>query len=371
MMDMEKKESNTYGSPVTHDAYSDASLDKFEFLDVDRSKAGSSFLAYFNIVCTVVGTGMLGLPFALKQGGWFGLFILFLAWFMATYTALILIRCLYVVGNKRLLNYKDVASSAFGAIGGWISFFFNAWVTLGGPILYTVLAGDNLHKLCMGTSAELDAIKWRIISVAIFAIPFILVKNMKEVAFMATFGVIITFVIVIIVIVVACIDQANFTEEYIATIHHEAVVWDQFPVALATIAFSFGGNIVYPHVEASMKKPKSWPKVCISALTTCAIIYFLVAIPGYYIYGDQVASPIYDSISEGVPKIIAIVLMTINVILTCPIYLTSFSLDCEEIANITVERFGKWGNLLFVLFSVSLSLSLLVSLLVLFLFSVL
>lgn len=37
-----------------------------------RSQGGSSFLAYFNVVCVVAGTGALGLPYSLKQGGWIG-----------------------------------------------------------------------------------------------------------------------------------------------------------------------------------------------------------------------------------------------------------------------------------------------------------
>lgn len=41
---------------------------------VDNSEGGSSFLAYFNVVCVVAGTGALGLPYALKQGGWIGTF---------------------------------------------------------------------------------------------------------------------------------------------------------------------------------------------------------------------------------------------------------------------------------------------------------
>jgi hypothetical protein len=71
---------------------------------VDDSKKGSSFLAYFNIVCVVAGTGALGLPYALRQGGWIGkisfiqlqcqshthlystigLFILILGWLFST-----------------------------------------------------------------------------------------------------------------------------------------------------------------------------------------------------------------------------------------------------------------------------------------------
>lgn len=51
---------------------------------VKREAQGSSFLAYFNIVCVVCGMGALQLPFALKQGGWIGLLILCLSWFFST-----------------------------------------------------------------------------------------------------------------------------------------------------------------------------------------------------------------------------------------------------------------------------------------------
>lgn len=52
-------------------------------------------------------------------------------------------------------------------------------------------------------------------------------------------------------------------------------------------------------------------------------------------------SPIYNSIPDGVPQIIAIVLMTLHVMLAAPLLLTSFALDVEEMLNITVERFGR------------------------------
>ncbi|KAI8097708.1 transmembrane amino acid transporter protein-domain-containing protein [Halteromyces radiatus] len=339
----EKKEAvSSYQGSIVEDSYSSYDGDQFE--DVDRSQAGSSFWAYFNVVCVIAGTGTLGLPAALKQGGWFGLFILFLAWFMSTYTAIILIKCLYASGNKRMHTYKDVATAAYGVVGGWVSFFFSAWITLGAPILYMVLSGANLNQLCKGTVAELGDMKWTIISCGIVAIPFVLVKNMKEVAFMSAFGAVATAIVVIIVLVVACIDQQHFTPEQNALHYHMPVIWNQFPIALATISFSFGGNIVYPHVEASMKKPRDWNKVVAFGLGTCAALYFLTAIPGYYIFGNDVASPVYNSISDGPPKIIAIVLMTIHVIMASPILVTSFSLDCEELADISVERFGKWGE---------------------------
>ncbi|KAI7901874.1 transmembrane amino acid transporter protein-domain-containing protein [Cokeromyces recurvatus] len=254
---------------------------------------------------------------------------------MSMYTAVLLIRCLYANGKQRLSTYKEIATTCFGAVGGWVTFFFNSWILLGAPILYMVLSGSNLNELCAGTKAELGVLPWSIISCVIVAIPFILVKSMKEVAFMSALGAAATAVVVIIVIVVAGIDHKT-----LQNIHHDTVIWPKFPIALSTICFSFGGNVVYPHVEASMKKPRDWPKVVAGGLTTCVILYFATAVPGYYVYGDTVQSPVYNSISNGVPKMIAISIMTFHVITAAPILLTSFALDVEEMLNITVERFG-------------------------------
>jgi amino acid permease len=305
-------------------------------IDVNREHAGSSFLAYFNVVCVIAGTGTLGLPYALKQGGWIGILILFLSWTMSVYTGTILIRCLYANGKQRLSSYKEIATVCFGPIGGWVTFFLNCWILLGAPVLYMVLAGSNLNELCKGTAGEIGTLPWSIISCVIVGIPFILVKTMKEVAWTSALGAAATLIVVIIVLVIACIDQKSMPAA-----HHDAVIWNQFPIALSTISFSFGGNVVYPHVEASMKKPNHWPKVVAAALSSCAALYFLSAVPGYYVYGNQVQSPVYNSISDGVPKIIAIVVMTVHVLTAAPILLTSFALDVEEMLGISVERFGR------------------------------
>ncbi|KAI8337781.1 transmembrane amino acid transporter protein-domain-containing protein [Blakeslea trispora] len=341
LKDLEKKQAGDFQEgAVTFDAYSEAEIEYSEqegMIDVNREHAGSTFLAYFNIVCVVAGTGTLGLPFALKQGGWIGILILVLSWTMSVYTGIILIRCLYANGKQRLSSYKDIAYACFGRVGSCVTFFFNSWITVGAPVLYMVLSGSNLNQLCRGTVAEIGVVKWSIICSALVAIPFILVKSMKEVAIMSAMGAIATLVVVFIVLAVAMVDQQS-----IPPAHHDSVIWQEFPIALSTISFSFGGNPVYPHVEASMKKPRQWPLAVAAGLSTCAALYFLSAVPGYYVYGDQVQSPVYNSISDGIPKTVAIVVMTFHVLSATPILITSFALDVEEMLNITVERFGAW-----------------------------
>lgn len=84
-----------------------------------------------------------------------------------------------------------------------------------------------------------------------------------------------------------------------------------------------------------MKNPKHWPRVIIAGLATCSALYFLTAIPGYFVYGRETLSPIYNNIPAGGAKIAATVIITIHVILAAPILMTAFSMDLEKLFRIS------------------------------------
>ncbi|KAI9272668.1 transmembrane amino acid transporter protein-domain-containing protein [Phascolomyces articulosus] len=315
-------------------------VEDFEFgksgYDVDRTNGSSAWFAYFNIVCLIAGTGMLGLPLALKKGGWAGLVMLILAWWMSSYTGVIMQACMYKGKNRRLSSFKEIATESFGAIGGWVSFFFTTWIYIGTPILYLVLAASNLNQLCEGTAGEIGTLAWTIIWCVVVGIPYIFAKSLNNVAWTSFMGLFAVMVTILITIVLAGIDAHNHTGS-----HKDDIIWEGFPVALATMSFSFGANVVYPNIEGSMKNPKRWPIVLVGAMCLCAVMYIAISVCGYYIYGTDVVSPIYNSVPPGPARIVAIVLITINSVVSAPILLISFALDVEDMLNISVERFGK------------------------------
>lgn len=329
--------------------------------------------AYFNIVCVVAGTGALSLPYALRQGGWIGLFILGLSWLMATYCGMILIKSLYANGKRRLDSYYDVGKEAFGPIGGAIIFFFNVILLLGVSMLYIMLCGSSFSGVILkGTSAELTPALWKIIWACVIAVPFVFFRSMKEIGIFSCCGVIATFVCVVIVVATSVSDHnANPV-----AVHHDSVIWEQFPIALSSISFSYGecamqftsltvtvlqyqyaniknlfllllfkgGNPIYPAVEASMRRPKDWNKVVFAGLSTCMAFYFLCAVPGYYIFGDTVQSPIYESLPDSPAKTAAAIIITLHIILATPLLVTSLALDCERMLQITSEKRSKWAE---------------------------
>ncbi|KAG0199367.1 hypothetical protein BGX28_007356 [Mortierella sp. GBA30] len=302
----------------------------------ERPEQGSNFLAYANVVCVVAGTGTLGLPYALKMGGWIGVGILLLSLIMSIYTAILLMKCLYYNGKYRLSSYQEIGRHAFGRAGLIAVWFFHTSIVLGAPIMYLILSGTEMAGLI--PSAGLSAKVWIWICAAIVAIPFVAMKTLKEVAVMSVFGALATVVLVIVAVRGSIMDLSN--PDY-ANVVHNNVVLANLPTTVASISICFGGNVVYMHVEEAMRYPKSWNRVVAAALATCSILYLATAIPGYLTYGDKAKSPILENLPKDITTKIGTIVIIIHVILAAPILLTSFALEFERLVDVTVARRGK------------------------------
>ncbi|CAO3618771.1 unnamed protein product [Cunninghamella blakesleeana] len=296
-----------------------------ESLEGDHGRGeGSFFTAYFNIVCVIAGTGTLGLPHA----------------FSLVYSGLILIKCLYYQPGKRLHDFKEVGNAAFGIVGYLSTSILHYLYLFGGPTLYLVLAAGNFTTLLEGSSAALTRPIWTVIIGIFLLIPSLILKTLREVTVVSAIGAICTMIAVFIIMIESPLDRNNHPER---TVEHDAVIWTGFPSALATLAFSYGGNNTYPHIEHALAKRNQWPLALISGLTTCTVLYFMTSVPAYWAYGREAASPIYYSLPSGAGQTIAIIVMTIHVIFAIPIYTTTFSLEFENWIRATDERLGKFG----------------------------
>ncbi|KAG1468839.1 hypothetical protein G6F56_003606 [Rhizopus delemar] len=302
---------------------------------------GSFLTAYFNVVCVVAGTGTLGLPKAFAEGGWLGILILILAYAMAVYSGIVLIRCLYYKPGQRLHDFKAIGTAAFGYAGYVVASTLHLLNLFGCPALYLVLASSNMTYLLAGTKGELNYKIWTIIWGVFLLIPSLVMRTLKEVTAIAAIGAICTMMAVFVVVIQGPMYRNAHPE---IAVEHNSVIWDGFPMALSTIAFSFGGNNTYPHAEHALKKPHQWKWAVTTGLSTCVALYFLTAIPGYWSFGTSTQSPIYNSLPDGAGKLLSMIVMTIHVIFAIPIYSTSFSLEFEKFINCTDERFGKFGS---------------------------
>ncbi|CAG8483178.1 6315_t:CDS:2 [Scutellospora calospora] len=298
--------------------------------------SGSSWAAYVNVTCLIAGTGIFGLPYAIKQGGWVGITLIALLMLMTQYTSIILIKCLYYDGKTRLNSYADIGYHAYGNIGKYLLVgIFNNAILIGIPIFLLLIAGKNLDNLVtVHFETHLGIRVWICIAAALISIPFILMKSLKDVFFLSIFGALSTLFSVIAVAALSCRD---FTESlnYNDTSSHNLY---QIPMSFAAVSLTYGGNCLFPSIEGNMRRPKDWNKVVTAALITCTIMYLIVAFSGYYVFGD--CKIIRTTQHEGPILTIATIFITIDILLTAPILLTSFASEAEEFLNITSEHYS-------------------------------
>jgi amino acid permease len=319
-------------------ASSIASLSGPRLNEVTRSEGKSKYAALLNLGCLLAGTGMLGLPVSLRQGGWVAVILIPLAAALAVFCGRLQVDCHYPRPDVRLETYGDVGQEAFGKPGKIIVEIFSALVNLGSCILYVIFIGDNLRDLAKDWGFVMGVRYWMIIAGVIVTIPVILIKTLKEATLLGLFGALASVVVVVISCVLAFMDLPRQQENEVI---HVVVDWQGFPIALTTLAFAYGACVVYPHLEHSMRHPQQFSQVLIYGLATVATLYTFIASVGYAIYGHTVESPIFKNVPNGPAVITAVIIITIHTILVCPLFMCSFALDFEAGLGINEEKYSK------------------------------
>ncbi|KAJ1949515.1 hypothetical protein FBU59_001108 [Linderina macrospora] len=300
-----------------------------------------------NVVCIIIGTGALQIPYVFSKIGYVGLVIIAMSAFIGMYSGSITIKCLYYKEGRRLRTFTDIGYHSYGLVGQYFTQFFNYLFCIGTTALFVILSGGFLYDLISDDlNVNISKRVWMVIVSCVITLPLLVLKHMSEIAIMSIFG----FLASLVMIMVAVIQSFRFPYSPkaggppVAT--HKAGIASGIPTALSSIVFSFSGTIIYPHVEACMAKPKMWPRVISVAMLICFMLYSLIGIAGYWAYGDQAESPILNSIRKDGAQKAAKVLVTVHVILAAPLLIMPFFLEVEERWNINVQRFGRVKELL-------------------------
>lgn len=297
-------------------------------------------------MCVVAGAGTLGLPYGIKEGGWVSISFFILTTFVSIYTSKLLIECLYYKQGERLSQFADIGEASFGKSGRYFANFFSASVSLSSPCIYILLTGNNVFAVLKQTLNRdiLTEQYWIAIAGVVVLVPFALAKTLKEVALLGVFGAFTTLFVVLTVAIKGGIDFPGDPSTYVPI---KVVNWDGLSNSFAIIAFAYGGSVVYPHVESTMKNPKAWNKVVVFAVMTVSAMYLLIAITGAFYYGENVKNIILNSIPASAASITVYILITLHVVVAAPIFLCSFALEQEKVLKIDTKHMSASREFIF------------------------
>ncbi|KAJ2765644.1 hypothetical protein IWQ56_004017, partial [Coemansia nantahalensis] len=196
----------------------------------------AGFLRSFsNVVCIIIGTGCLQIPYAFAKTGWIGIIILFLSAFIGSYTGVLAIRCLYYQGpmGQRLHSFPQIGRAAFGRVGQYVTQFFNYTYTLGATCLYIILSGQFIYDMLSTLGVGVPQKVWMIIVTVVMWIPVALLKEMSEAAIMAIFGLLASIAVILICTVMSVVKPYTVMYPNSPAPDHHAALGAGIPIALS------------------------------------------------------------------------------------------------------------------------------------------
>jgi amino acid permease len=318
------------------------SHDDEEYYEEEEGATGGGGVAHaknsitsscFSYVCTCVGAGVLSLPYALQKVGWIGLLVMALTAIGCNITSKYLCACMFAVPGKILRTYEDIGEQALGRTGRTIVGVFQCITLFGVCTIFLIIIGGDMTTLVPRLSLH----DWAFIFGAVL-IPIAWIKTMKEIAYLAVFGVMASLFVAGVIICKGFIRAAQ--PEAGAVIEYQIFDINGLSPAINIIVFSFGGHSVIPNIVAHLRQPqKNFKAFSGWSYFLIFLVYAAAAAGGYAGWGRDTQDKVLKNMdpSEVLVKL-AYVAITAHVVMAYPIPLNPVSLALERLLGIDKKK---------------------------------
>ena len=165
----------------------------------DLSELSTTSETIRNMITTIIGTGILGVPYAIEQCSLYtGCFLLIICVLICNFSSHILIE---VAKKIQIYSYENLAQHFYGNIGLSLVILSALIIEIGALFSYLIAIGDNfpvlfqdLFNLKMSRNVAIGLVSF------FFILPVILLKSLKHVAITSTFSVLAMFLVIIMII---------------------------------------------------------------------------------------------------------------------------------------------------------------------------
>ncbi|XP_064023550.1 putative sodium-coupled neutral amino acid transporter 11 isoform X2 [Pogoniulus pusillus] len=273
--------------------------DQTALVSKPRSKGGNSGLASagFNIINSIIGSGIIGLPYSMKEAGFpLGVLLLFGVAYITDYSIILLIKG----GNLSSTNtYQDLVRKTYGLVGYLILSALQFLYPFIAMISYNIITGDTLTKVFqripgVGPDNVLTDRHFIILlTTIIFTLPLSLYRDIAKLGKVSLTSLILTVVILVIVMVrtVTFSPQVPKSENAWIFAKSNAVQ------AVGVMSFAFICNHNSFLIYGSLEEPtlKNWSRVTHVSVSLALLISVVFAACGYITFTGYTEGDIFEN----------------------------------------------------------------------------
>ncbi|XP_060096273.1 proton-coupled amino acid transporter 1-like [Heteronotia binoei] len=316
-----------------------------------------------------IGTGLLGLPLAVKNAGIvIGPISLLVIGIIAVHCMHILVKCAHHFCNKHQKPFVDYGDAVMHGLeaspsawlrnhsiwGRHIVGFFLILTQLGFCCVYFVFLADNLKQVVSAANATTSSCdgnetmvlaptmdsRLYILSLLPFVVLLVFIQNLKFLSIfsmLANLAMLCSLLMIYQYIVRGIPDPSSLSL---------VAQWKTYPLFFGTAVFAFEGIGVILPLENKMKNPQQFPTILYVGMGLVTVLYISLGTLGYLRFGDMIKA----SITLNLPN--CWLYQSVKLLYSFGIFFTyalQFYVPAEIIIPVAVsqvpERWALWTNL--------------------------
>ena len=250
-----------------------------------------------NLVTTIVGSGIVAIPFAIRESGLVAGTLLITMCAMLTDKSL---RLLIETGKHvDVPSYETLMEAAFGRFG-FVFISVNMFLTsFGGLVSYLIIIKDTI-PLLLGVDIDNEPLKRAILVLASMSIslPISMQRDMASLSKTSVIGAIFDVLMVAIVAFFCPIKEAVAASGGLKhIISHSTVHFDTMFLGLGVLSFAFVCQDSCFIIAGSLDKPTNdrWAKVTSISLFTCGTLSTICGVSGYLAFQQNTEGNILNN----------------------------------------------------------------------------
>ncbi|XGW14624.1 hypothetical protein V3C99_000700 [Haemonchus contortus] len=265
--------------------------------------------AAWNVTNAIQGMFIVGLPIAVKVGGWWSVFAMMGVAYICYWTGVLLIECLYENDKKIRFSYREVAEFYRAGFGKWV---LAAQLTelLSTCIIYLVLAADLLQS-CF---PSIDKPAWMmLVSAILLACAFL---DSLVVVSQLSFANAISHLVVNAIMMIYCLAKVRSWSISSVTF---ALDINTLPTMIGVVVFGYTSHIFLPSLEGNMKEPKEFKWMLKWSHVAAALFKAIFGLCGFLTFGELTQPEISNSLPNQGFKVVVNLVLVIKALLSYPL----------------------------------------------------